>query len=285
MNDYIELRVNITPCDETATDILAAILADAGFESFMPDETGLTSYIPEGLFSEQLIDTTLAEFPLPNHQLQSSFQKIEGQDWNSEWEKHYFQPIVVADQCVIHSSFHKDIPVCPYDIVIDPKMAFGTGHHATTSLIIEQLLSLDLNGKSTIDMGTGTGILAILAAMRGASPVNGVEIDPAAYDNAVENIATNGHPEIKLHLGDAAKLSECPDVDIFIANINRNIITGDLAAYAAKLKPGATMLLSGFYEADIPVIMEVAKPLGLTEIRHTVKGDNWCCLRLTNSKA
>ena len=119
-------------------------------------------------------------------------EEIEGRDWNSEWEKHYFKPIVVGDRCVIHSSFHTDVPQATYDIVIDPKMAFGTGHHATTSLVIEQILDMDLSGKTVIDMGTGTGILSILAAMNGASRATGIEIDPAAHINAVENISLNG---------------------------------------------------------------------------------------------
>lgn len=280
MNDYTELRVNVTPCDETATDILAALLADIGYESFVPDTTGLTAYIPVSAYNPPELEKTLNGFPIPGHSLTAEAKTIEGQDWNREWEKHYFQPIVVANKCVIHSSFHKDIPDCPYDIVIDPKMAFGTGHHATTSLIIEQLLAIDLANKSVIDMGTGTGILAILAAMRGASPVTGIEIDPAAEINARENIATNGHTEIRILLGDASRIPDCPPADILIANINRNIITEDIDKYALALIPGGTMLLSGFYEADIPIIMESAAPLGLRETGHTVKGDNWTCLRL-----
>lgn len=280
MNDYTELRVNLSPCDETATDILAALLAETGFESFVPDSTGLTAYIPIRLYDPAAIREVIDNFPLPGYDIKTSASTIEGQDWNSEWEKHYFQPIVVADKCVIHSSFHKNIPQCPYDIVIDPKMAFGTGHHATTSLIIAQLLDIDLKGKSVIDMGTGTGILAILAAMRGAHPVTGIEIDPAAEINAEENVATNGHPEIDIRLGDASLLTECQKADILIANINRNIIIDDIPRYADRLNPGGTMLLSGFYEADIPMIMNHATPLGLQEAGHTVKGDNWTCLRL-----
>lgn len=283
MNDYTELRVNPTPCSETATDILAAILADVGFESFVPDNEGITAYIPVDLYDEDAVKTALERFPLPNVTLSTSSSKIEGEDWNKEWEKNYFQPIVVGDKCVIHSSFHHDFPQCQYDIVIDPKMAFGTGHHATTSLIIEQLLSRRLEGMSVIDMGTGTGILAILAAMRGAATVCGIEIDPAAYANAVENIATNGHPEVTLYLGGAEQLEKCAPADIFIANINRNIITADIDRYVKALKPGGTMLLSGFYEQDIPVVMQTASKLNLTEEGHTVKGDNWTCLRLTKS--
>ncbi len=162
-------------------------------------------------------------------------------------------------------------------------MAFGTGHHATTSLIIERLLAMDLKGESVIDMGTGTGILAILAAMRGASPVTAIEIDPAAEINARENVKLNNHPEIDVRLGDASLLAGVPAAGLFIANINRNIITADLPAYSSALRAGGTMLLSGFYEDDIPVIMEVASTLGLSEKGHTVKGDNWACLELQKS--
>lgn len=284
MNDYTSLRLDITPCSDTATDIMAAILADAGYESFVPDDSGLTAYIRNELYSPEAVREAIDAFPLPDVRITATSEFIEGRDWNHEWEKNYFQPIVVADRCVIHSSFHTGYPACEYDIAIDPKMAFGTGHHATTSLIIGRLLEEDLTGKAVTDMGTGTGILAILAAMRGASPVTAIEIDPAAEINARENVASNGHPEIGVRLGDASLLPDVPQADIFIANINRNIITADLHSYAAAMKPGATLLLSGFYEADIPVIMEVARPLGLEYEGHTVKGDNWACLRLTLNK-
>lgn len=284
MNDYTSLRLDITPCSDTATDIMAAILADAGYESFVPDDSGLTAYIRNELYTPEAVKEAIETFPLPDVRITASSEFIEGRDWNHEWEKNYFQPIVVADRCVIHSSFHTGYPACEYDIAIDPKMAFGTGHHATTSLIIGRLLEEDLTGKSVTDMGTGTGILAILAAMRGASPVTAIEIDPAAEINARENVTSNGHPEIDVRLGDASLLPDVPKADIFIANINRNIITADLHSYAAAMKLGATLLLSGFYEADIPVIMEVARPLGLEYEGHTVKGDNWTCLRLTLNK-
>lgn len=278
MNDYIELRLDATPCDETRTDILAALLAQAGFESFVPDETGLTAYIKAELFDRKSVDELLADFPMETSFVVSD-KVVEGQDWNKEWEKNYFQPIVIDDQCVIHSSFHKDIPQCRYDIVIDPKMAFGTGHHATTSLVIRQLLAMNLQGLNVVDMGTGTGILAILATMRGARRVDAVEIDEFAFTNAVENMRLNSSESVTLHLGDASQLDGIRDVNLFIANINRNIITADIAAYAATLAPGATMLLSGFYEEDIPVIMAAAEPLGLTYKSQTVL-NNWCCLKL-----
>lgn len=278
MNDYIETRFQVDPCDEIATDVLAAILCENGYESFVPDETGLTAYVKKELFDSDVLTDVISTFPMDN-KITLSYEIIEGQDWNSEWEKNYFQPIVVGDKCVIHSSFHNDVPSAEYDIVIDPKMAFGTGHHATTSLIIRQLLEMDLKDKDVMDMGTGTGILAILCAMRGAKNVSAIEIDEFAYVNAVENVRLNGVPQINVHHGDAALLKEENIVDVFIANINRNIITNDIDAYANDLKPKGLMLLSGFYEEDIPVIMEKAKILGLEYRSHSVQ-DRWSCLIL-----
>ena len=278
MNDYIEVRFDLTPCSETETDVLAALLCEIDYESFVPDERGLVAYVKKELFDELKIKTILTEFPFDND-ISYKYEIVEGQDWNSEWEKNYFKPIIVKDQCVIHSSFHKDIPSLPYDIVIDPKMAFGTGHHATTSLIIEQLLEMDLVDKSVVDMGTGTGILAILASMRGASQITAIEIDPMAHANAIDNLKINNAESINLILGDASSLDKVKNIDVFIANINRNIITQDISAYASTLHSGSVMLLSGFYESDIPVIMEYARPLGLTYHSHTVKND-WSCLRL-----
>lgn len=278
MNDYIEVRFDLTPCSETETDVLAALLCEIDYESFVPDESGLVAYVKKELFDELKIKAILVDFPFDND-ISYKHEIVEGQDWNSEWEKNYFKPIIVKDQCVIHSSFHKDIPSLPYDIVIDPKMAFGTGHHATTSLIIEQLLEMDLVDKSVVDMGTGTGILAILASMRGASQITAIEIDPMAHANAIDNLKINNAESINLILGDASSLDKVKNIDVFIANINRNIITQDISAYASTLHSGSVMLLSGFYESDIPVIMEYARPLGLTYHSHIVKND-WSCLRL-----
>ena len=278
MNDYIEVRFDVEPCDATSTDVLAAMLCDVEFESFVPDESGLTAYVKRELYNESAIADIVKSFPL-QAQINWRAEVIEGQDWNSEWEKNYFQPIVVGDKCVIHSSFHTDIPKVEYDIVIDPKMAFGTGHHATTSLIIRQLLEMSLDGLSVMDMGTGTGILAILSAMRGAGKVSAIEIDEFAYVNAVDNVKINGEPQINVMLGDASLLANEEPVDVFIANINRNIITADIAEYAKTLKSGGIMLLSGFYEEDVDVIMSQARLHSLDYQSHTVQ-DRWTCLRL-----
>lgn len=282
MNDYYEVRLDLDPCTEDATDLMAAMLGDIEYETFVPDEKGMLAYVKAEAYDEAALKSVLSDFPYDT-MVTCVSTLIPGQDWNKEWEKNYFKPIVVgegADSVAIHSTFHTDVPPAAYDIIVDPKMAFGTGHHATTALMLGELLKLDLAGKTVIDMGTGTGILAMLSAMRGAVSVTGIEIDPFAYENALENIRLNGLSGISIINGDASALAGLDRADVFIANINRNIITGDLEAYASALKPGGVMLLSGFYEHDIPEIMKFAAPLGLEEAGHDIKGDNWCRLTL-----
>lgn len=284
MNDYVEVRVTPVPCSETITDVLAALLADeAAYESFVPDSEGLTAYVKKELFSEAALEAITAAFPIEGVTFKCLTQTVEGQDWNAEWEKNYFKPIVIGDRCVIHSTFHTDVPTADYDIVIDPKMAFGTGHHFTTSLMIRRLLQLPLEGKSVIDMGTGTGILAILAAMRGATSVNAIEIDSFAQVNAVENVALNGHPEINVILGDASALAVLQPADYFLANINRNIILADMQAYARALKPGGLLIMSGFYKADAIDLVACGNALGLAYYDHTTDND-WTQLVLRKQK-
>ncbi len=267
----------MTPCAEEMTDLLAAFLADIGFESFVPNENGLVAYIRKEIFSEDSVRDVITDFPY-NTNISFTSAIVEGQDWNEEWEKNYFKPIVISDRCVVHSSFHKDVPQAEYDIVIDPKMAFGTGHHSTTNLMISYLIDLPLRGRRVYDVGTGTAILAILAAMRGASYVCGIEIDAPAWENARDNISLN-NVEVDVILGDASNLPDSPDADLLIANINRNIIINDLKTYSRSLKSGGTMLLSGFYEIDIPVIMDVASPLGLRLVETRIDKE-WTALRL-----
>ena len=279
MNDYREVRIDISPCSEDGTDLLAYHLAEAGFESFVPDEKGLTAYVKEELYDPKVLNDAIAQYPFAAA-LDISTKFIEGRDWNAEWEKNYFNPIVICDKCVVHSTFHENVPEADYDIIIDPKMAFGTGHHATTSLVLEALLNMDVQDKSVIDMGTGTGILAILCAYRGAHPICAVEIDSFAYKNAVENLKLNNvEDKITLINGDASALASCPKADILVANINRNIILNDLQAYTNVLNKDATMILSGFYEQDIPIIENVARQLGL-ETTHTSVKDSWTCLQM-----
>ncbi len=280
MDDYYSVRFDAKPCSEDITDVLAACLADAGYESFVPDEAGVTAYVKAEDYGPEAVEAIIADFPFSTS-IAWKAELVPGRDWNQEWEKNYFQPIVVGDECVIHSSFHHDVPKAKYDIVIDPKMAFGTGHHATTSLMLRRLLKADLKGATVIDMGTGTGILAILAAMRGAYNVAGIEIDGFAYENAIENAKLNGHEEIRLINGDASALVALEPADLLIANINRNVILADIDKYAAALKPGGTMLLSGFYEQDANMLREAAGNAGLSFVSMDVDPEaNWTLIEL-----
>lgn len=274
MNDYYHVRFDLSPCTETECDVLSALLCDIGFESFVPDSKGVSAYIKQNAYDAELITNALAQYPF-GAQISIVKELIEGQDWNKEWEKNYFQPIVFKDLCVIHSSFHQDYPSAKYDIVIDPKMAFGTGHHETTSLMIERILSQNMDGLKVLDMGTGTGILAILSAMHGAEEVVGVEIDPFAYDNASDNVNLNScNSNVALRLGGAECVSESDYYDVVLANINRNIILEDIGVYAKALKTGGKMFLSGFYMNDVPLIETAAFEFSLSKM--TVKEkNNW----------
>lgn len=278
MNDYYALRLDVEPCSADATDLLAYLLGEAGYESFVPDERGLTAYCPAALYSDDAVRLALQDFSF-DATVTASAELVEGRDWNTEWERNYFKPIVVGERCVVHSSFHTDVPAARYDIVIDPRMAFGTGHHATTSLILSRLLDMELDGRALIDVGTGTGILAILAAMRGAVPVAAIEIDPFAWENACDNVRLNSHPEIAVLRGDATLLAAIRPADVVVANINRNVILADLPAYAAAMRPGATLLLSGFYDADCPMVEKAAAEAGLTPAGRTVR-DSWACVEI-----
>ena len=221
---YLEFTFRTVPCTEIVNDVLSGVLGEAGFESFVEQTDGITAYIQKELYNESLLKEALADFPLPDTQIEYNFVEAEDKDWNEEWEKNFFQPIVIGDRCVIHSTFHNDVPQAEYDIVINPQMAFGTGHHETTSLIIGELLDSDLQGKALLDMGCGTSILAILARMRGASPCTAIDIDEWCVRNSLENIELNGVDNIAVSQGDASSLESKGPFDMVIANINRNIL-------------------------------------------------------------
>lgn len=278
--DYITVHFNLSPVNETVSDVLAALLADAGYESFSACSDGLLAYVPAKLFSEQQLKELVPDV-LYGSGITYSWELVPGQDWNHEWEKHYFEPIVIGEECVIHSSFHTDFPAATWDIVIDPKMAFGTGHHETTSLMLEYLLEDKVEGLSFLDMGCGTAVLAILAAMKGASPLLAIDIDEWACENAVENCALNDVSQVEVVQGDAASLSGRAPFDRVYANINRNILLADMAAYITVLKPGATLFMSGFYVEDLPIIREEAHRLGLSFVDFKQR-NQWCAARFTH---
>lgn len=266
---YIEVTFTLTPWSETTQDVLTALAGDIGFESFVEEDTALKAYIQQKLYSEEGIQSLIADFPLPDVCISYTAQEQEDKDWNEEWEKNFFQPIVIGNRCVIHSTFHKDIPQMEYDILINPQMSFGTGHHETTNLIVSRLLETELTGKCVLDMGCGTSILAILAAKRGASPITAIDIDDWCVSNSADNIRLNNIDCINVRLGDADLLrTERPSFDLIIANINRNILTTDMDAYAACMTTDSRIFLSGFYVDDIPVMKESLAKNGLTFIEH-----------------
>ena len=261
---YLEFSFRTTPCTEVVNDVLSAVLADAGFESFVEQPDGLLAYIQQSLYDEASVEAAISEFPIPDTAIEYSFVEAEDKDWNEEWEKNFFQPIVIGNRCVIHSTFHHDVPEAEYDIAINPQMAFGTGHHETTSLVIGEILDSNMSGKKVLDMGCGTSILAILARMKGAASCTAIDIDDWCVRNSIENIELNSVDEIEVCLGDASILADKGPFDMVIANINRNILLADMQHYVARMNEGATLLMSGFYVDDIPLIKAEAERLGLT---------------------
>ncbi len=260
---YLEFIFRTIPCTETVNDVLSAVLADVGFESFVERHDGIAAYIQADLYQEKKVRQAIADYPLPDTSITYDYTEAEDKDWNEEWEKNFFQPIIIDNRCVIHSTFHRDVPQAEYDIVINPQMAFGTGHHETTSLIISELLKTNLSGKNVLDMGCGTSILAILARMRGAASCTAIDIDDWCVRNSKENIALNHVDGIEIYQGDASSLANKGSFDVVIANINRNILLADMRYYVTHMKTGATLLISGFYTKDIPILQAEAQRLGL----------------------
>ena len=275
---YLEFTFHTTPCTEIVNDVLSAVLGEAGFESFVEQTDGIAAYIQKDLYNETVLKEALADFPLPDTQVEYAYQEAEDKDWNEEWEKNFFQPIIIGYRCVIHSKFNRYIPKAEYDIVINPQMAFGTGHHETTSLIIGELLDNDLQGKSLLDMGCGTSILAILARMRGAAPCTAVDIDEWCVRNSLENIELNGVDRISVFQGDASLLKDQEPFDVIIANINRNILLNDMKRYVSCMHPGSELYMSGFYVDDIPVIQAEAEHNGLRFVHHKEK-KRWAAVK------
>jgi len=272
-NIYIEYNFTVEP-KEPGTEILIAELGFAGFESFVENENGVTAYIQkEDWRAEILEDISI----LKSEEFSIEFNKNEvaQTNWNSEWEKN-FEPIQVDDLVSIRAPFHEDKKLT-YDIVIEPKMSFGTGHHETTHMMIQHLLALDLENKKTLDMGCGTGILAIFAEMKGAKPIDGIDIDNWCYVNSIENAERNNCNSITFFEGDASLLTT-QQYDVIIANINRNILLRDMKTYTNCLLEKGVLLLSGFYKEDIPTIDAEVSKYGL-QLQKTIERNNWVSLK------
>ncbi|MGB3774200.1 MAG: 50S ribosomal protein L11 methyltransferase [Leeuwenhoekiella sp.] len=274
---YIEYSFKVKPITP-GVDILIAQLAEIDFESFSETEVGLNAYILQSLDKADILEGVQV---LSNSEFEIEFSKskIDPVNWNAEWERN-FEPIEVDEKCAVRAPFHPKTDVL-YDIVIEPKMSFGTGHHATTYLMIKHLLKMQIEDKVVLDMGSGTGILTILASMRGARYVDAIDNDRWCYENALENVERNKVSHIRVKHGDVSLLKDT-SYDIIIANINRNILIADIPTYANFLKEGGTMLLSGFYTEDIPALTEICNPQGINFIMNFEK-NNWVACKFVKN--
>ena len=267
--NYIEYNFTVSPT-EMGAEILMAELAEVGFDSFEDTPTGIKAYIPKDSWNEHILQDI---YLLSNPEFTISYQitEIEQVNWNEEWEKN-FSPIVVEDLCTVRANFHP-VPNTRYDIVITPKMSFGTGHHETTYMMLQQLLPLSLEDTKVLDMGCGTGILAIMAALRGARDITAIDIDPWCVENATENVQQNDCSFITIKEGDVS-LIVGEQYNLILANINRNILLSDIPAYTQALLPQGLLLVSGFYEEDLPAIKEKCQEVGLTYLSH-IERNRW----------
>ena len=259
-------------------DILACELGEIGFESFMQNSEGLVAYIPAPLFQTEKLEKCLSQFPLENVRFRYSSNFIQAKDWNEVWEKNYFQPVRIGHECLLRAPFHPEEPGYRFEIIINPKMAFGTGNHETTNLMIRSILTLQLEGKEVLDMGCGTAVLAILAAKKDASRVIAIDMDEWAYQNAIENCRLNDTSHIQVIMGCAEQIAPAGMFDYIFANINRNILLNDIPVYCQALKPDGEILLSGFYTEDIPMIETKCKENGLA-IHSFTEQNNWVAVR------
>ncbi len=265
---YIEYTFAVQPV-QPASDILIAELGEVGFESFLEQDDGVLAYIQKSDWNAGILNS-IGILANPDFKIKAGFKEIEQQNWNATWESN-FKPIQVGDQCVVRAPFHEKSGGL-YDIEIMPKMSFGTGHHETTHMMLQHILDHDFQGRSVLDMGSGTGVLAILAAMKGAKSIEAVDIDHWCYLNAIENTTRNGCEHIVVNEGDV-KLLKGKKYDIIIANINRNILIRDIPVYASCLNKNGQLFLSGFYERDIILINEACAKIGLEYQKKLKKGD------------
>lgn len=278
---YLEVMFRCTPTNEHITDALSVYLGEIGFDSFLADDEQLLAYTPKNIFDENQLNQLIEQYPFDIN-IEYKINELEDKNWNEEWEANYFSPIIIENQCVIKSSFHKDTPECRYSIIINPKMAFGTGHHQTTVLMLKEILKGNFEEKTVLDMGCGTGILAILASMKGAKTVSAIDIDEWAFQNIQENIEINNINNVNVQIGDAQLLKDV-HFDIIIANINRNVLLQDMQTYARSLNKDGVLYLSGFYKEDIESVEKEALKYGL-EVEYSTTLDNWAALKLTIQK-
>jgi ribosomal protein L11 methyltransferase len=264
-------------CDSEFSEILQAEISEAGFDTFMEIDNGFEAYAEQENFNKEVLQETLQKYsavtPITFYQ-----DKIEKKNWNEEWEKNY-EPVIVDDSVIIRASFHQPAKNYPYDIIITPKMSFGTGHHQTTHLMVKTQLEIDHKNKIVMDAGCGTAVLAIMAAKLGAKKIEAFDIDEWSVINGQENAEINTCNNLTIRQGKISDLTFEDDFDIILANINKNILLQEMHQYAAYLKPGGLLLLSGFYEKDIPDLLQSASPYNLQRVTSHER-ESWVSLLL-----
>lgn len=275
-NIYLGYHFTIEP-KELGSEILIAELGEKSFESFIETESGIVAYIQKDLCTDDVLEDIYI-LDSPEFTISYTVEEIDQVNWNEEWEKN-FDPIDVDGKCHVRAPFHPKTEA-EYDIVIEPKMSFGTGHHETTHMMIQHLLETEVTNLKTLDMGCGTAILAILAEMKGAQPIDAIDIDNWCYLNSIENVERNNCSAITVYEGEAALLKG-KSYDLIIANINRNILLNDMQAYVDCLNKGGILLLSGFYNEDIPFIDASCTEKGLTYVKKFER-NNWVSLKYVN---
>lgn len=282
---YYVANFDIECADEVlqpARELLSAAACEAGFEAFEDTDNGIAGYVQRPLYDKEALDAAIADYMPEGTQVKYNIEEVPDQDWNQGWEDQGFEPIGVSDHLVIYDAKHTDMSMFAGDdgvmrIFIEARNAFGTGTHQTTRMILRRLLGMDLTGKSVLDCGCGTGILGIVALRLGANRVLGYDIDEWSSENAKHNAALNGVDNLDVLLGDASVLDGVKEeFDVVIANINRNILLNDMTAFRSHLKTGGRLILSGFYETDVPMLEQAAQSNGLTIIDVVTDGE-WAC--------
>ncbi len=282
---YYVANFDIECADELlqpARELLSAAACEAGFEAFEDTDNGIAGYVQRPLYDKEALDAAIADYMPEGTQVTYNIEEVPDQDWNQGWEDQGFEPIGVSDHLVIYDAKHTDMSMFAGDdgvmrIFIEARNAFGTGTHQTTRMILRRLLGMDLTGKSVLDCGCGTGILGIVASRLGANRVLGYDIDEWSSENAKHNAALNGVDNLDVLLGDASVLDGVKEeFDVVIANINRNILLNDMTAFRSHLKTGGRLILSGFYETDVPMLEQAAQSNGLTII-DVVTDEEWAC--------
>ena len=268
--NYTQISFKLNPDTTENREILVAMLSDLAFESFDESEGQVMGYMPGESVDLEEIEAITSLLPFS---VATENELIPDKNWNEVWEKNYFKPLLIGNRCLVRAPFHTEFEPAEFELVIEPKMAFGTGNHETTTLVAEQILNMDLSGKTVLDMGCGTGILGMLASLKGAKSVTAIDIDTWSFESTVENARLNNILNLEAQLGDASLLGK-ETFEIIFANIHKNVIINDLPVYESVLQSGGKLYMSGFYTHDMPDVKAKAESLGLVDSGFQEK-NNW----------